>query len=97
MARDDDRQPGHRVRRIVAPLGVDPQQAVGQVDGRVGGYEQVADVAHVGIDVVDRLAAVAAAAASGQQQPAQADGKDSHSHRVSVRFRFRIGFCTKIR
>ena len=51
----DERQASELVGRIVGPHGIDAQHAVGQLHGWKRRHKQMADVAHVRVDIVHRL------------------------------------------
>ena len=66
MVGHDDWQTIQTVAREVGTLGIDAQQAVGQLHRRERGHKQVADVAHIGVHVVHRLLGGVANASSSR-------------------------------
>src|SRR5690606_9990750 len=50
----DERKAMQAITREITALGINTQETIGEMDSRIGRHQQVADVSHIWIYVVDR-------------------------------------------
>ena len=91
----DDRQTSNQLRRVVGACRIDTQHAVRQLHGGKCRYEQMADVADVGVHIIDGLLVLSpcrvCAEKGARQQGGSFHSKKSHNCLVLYNFISRLG------